>query len=100
MIYYIYNIIIIYLEEFDYVWMVESFHDPHFAEQFLKAARVQLDNKSWWIWYLFPRFFAFSGKCLKNMAIPVLNLVIISKIFIVVFIRICLENIIIPVFYR
>ena len=39
-------VIINYLEEFDYVWMVESFHDPHFAEQFLKAARVQLDNKS------------------------------------------------------
>ena len=35
-----------HLEEFDYVWMVQSFHDPHFAEQFLKAARIQLDNKS------------------------------------------------------
>ena len=58
-----YDIIIInYLEEFDYVWMVESFHDPHFAEQFLKAARVQLDNKSWWIWYLFPRSFLISRK--------------------------------------
>ena len=40
------GIIMNHLEEFDYVWMVESFHDSDFSEQFLKAARVQLDNRS------------------------------------------------------
>ena len=30
----------VHLKEFDYIWMVQSFHYPHFAEQFLKAARV------------------------------------------------------------
>ena len=32
----------LYLKEFDYVRMVQSFHDPDLPEEFLKTSRVEL----------------------------------------------------------
>ena len=33
---------VLYLKEFDYVWMVQGFHYPDLPKEFLKTSRVEL----------------------------------------------------------